>query len=178
MKQPIIVHPAESSDSLSLYAMQRSLAYYCDYDMEKFGLTEEHIKKTIETDDQAHYFIAKHFDNKLGMMLCHRIPLSWRGTSGVYVEDLYVKDRFRHGMGVGKLLIKQACKLAVEYADEPENAFIRLDTHLADNEDTLRFYRRLGMEEDNVNLRLAGQAVLDLANTIPSGPVETQNFEI
>lgn len=164
------IRPALLADVPEIVALQSDLADYCGTPPELFAITGDHVARIIKQDQQAYYFVAdapeQSSEHQLsGMMLCHRVPLSWRGVSGVYIEDLYVRPEYRHGQGVGRLLMAQACRLAIELAgDDPQAAFIRLDTSAAeDNRLTLDFYDRLGMECDNVNYRLYGSAVHQLA---------------
>lgn len=159
------VRMAEPDDAHELVIMQQELAAYCGYGPENFGITDEQALDIIQGNHQgAYYYVAHNTTERVGMMLCHRIPLSWRGVSGIYVEDLFVKSAYRHGLGIGRLLIGQACRIALELADgDGQAAFIRLDTAAADNDDTLHFYRKLGMSEDNINFRLYGAALRDLA---------------
>lgn len=157
------IRPATAEDSKRLVGMQRELAQYCGYSDDGFHLTDEIIRSTILHDEQAHYFVAEQNEETAGMMLCHRVPLGWQGNSGVYIEDLFVRPEHRNGRGVGKLLAARACELALNYAGgNADRAFVRLDTGVMDNEDTLKFYRKLGMTEDNINFRLHGRALLNL----------------
>lgn len=159
--------PADIADVTAIAHMQHQLARYCSYPEESFHITPVHVERVLQDDTQARYFVAhpqQAPDQLAGMILCSRVPLSWRGVSGVYVEDLYVRPEYRHGLGVGRLLMAQACQLAVELAaDHPEAAFIRLDTSIDNNDTTLGFYRKLNMDESNLNFRLYGQAVTNLA---------------
>lgn len=165
MSETFHVRLAEPNDVYEVVAMQRELAAYCGCGPEDFGITEERALAIMQQDEQAAYYVAHNDAERVGMMLCHRVPLGWRGVSGVYVEDLFVKPAYRHGLGIGRLLIGQACRIALEYANGDERAaFIRLDTGIADNDDTLRFYRKLGMSEDNINFRLYGNALRELTD--------------
>lgn len=170
MNNEFYVRPARLEDSLEIVTMHRDLAEYCHFDTEQFGITEESVRKIIEARESSCYFVAKASNTKVypcepvGMVLCHKIPLGWLGTSGVYVEDLYVREEYRRGHGIGRILLAQACRLAVEFAGAtPERAFLRLDTDIEHNDDTLAFYDRFGMSKDQVNRRLVGKAVVDVS---------------
>lgn len=162
------IRQAEISDANDLAAMQWQLAEYCGYDMSHFGITPERIERLIDTDPTATYYVAESHTGAsvdvAGMMLCQRLAMGWRGVSGVYIEDLFVKPEFRHGRGIGKLMVAQACRLAIDYADgDAEAAYVRLDTAAENNQPTLRFYHRLGMQADELNFRLYGAGVARLA---------------
>jgi ribosomal protein S18 acetylase RimI-like enzyme len=64
---------------------------------------------------------------------------TWTG-SGLFLEDLFVRETFR-GRGVGKALL---CQLA-EIARKEGHHTIRLDV-LDWNESAIRFYKSLGAE--------------------------------
>lgn len=165
-KPNFTIRPAETDDAHEIVDMQRALANYCDYDMSKFGIEHETVRKIVTSEPQSRLYIAHAEDYRpAGMMLCHRIPLAWSGASGVYIEDLFVWKRYRNGSGLGKLLVAEACKLAVEYAEgDGERAYVRLDTSIEENDATLGFYEHgLSMEAHNYNFRLAGAAVVELA---------------
>ncbi len=165
MTQEFLTRPANIIDAPELLGMQKSLAEYCGYDISHFGMTEDHVRGIVGGDGQAKYFVAESQTETAGMILLNRIPMGWQGNGGVYVEDLYIKPEYRHGLGVGKLLMKQACEVALEYAHpNPDNAFVRLDTSIVDNDNTLRFYRGLEMHADNLNFRLYGRAIAELAD--------------
>ena len=164
-KPAFTIRPAETDDAHEILDMQRALANYCDYDMSKFGIELEAVRELITSESQSRLFIAREDYRPAGMMLCHRIPLAWSGVSGVYIEDLFVWKRYRNGSGLGKLLVAEACKLALEFAEgDSERAYVRLDTSIEENDATLGFYEHgLGMDAHNYNFRLAGAAVIELA---------------
>lgn len=87
---------ALTADAAEIADMQRDLAGYCGMPRDDFAITAQHVERIIRHDNQAYYFVAqsKHQietahespeespQRLAGMMLCHRIPLSWRGISG------------------------------------------------------------------------------------------------
>jgi GNAT superfamily N-acetyltransferase len=84
---------------------------------------------------------------------------TWRGTHGIYLEDLYVRETVR-GDGLGKALLTA---LAQECA---ERGYQRLEWWVLDwNEPAIGFYRSIGavpMDEWTVH-RLTGPALAALA---------------
>jgi ribosomal protein S18 acetylase RimI-like enzyme len=164
-KLEVYVRPANITDASEIVEMQSALAEYYDYDMNRFGITTSTVHAIIQHESQTQYFVAHSPEERIGVMLCHRVPLSWSGTSGIYIEDLYVKPEFRGGLGVGTLLVAQACELALLAASGDEaSAFVRLDTSMQDNYPTIRFYRdHLKMQGKDINFRLQGAAVMALA---------------
>jgi ribosomal protein S18 acetylase RimI-like enzyme len=73
--------------------------------------------------------------------LCLHFPIfsTWMGRPGVYVQDLYVEDRFR-GRRVGERLLRRVaseCRAA-------GGAYLRLSVD-TDNETAKAFYEKLGI---------------------------------
>ncbi|MFD7902632.1 GNAT family N-acetyltransferase [Kitasatospora sp. NPDC059747] len=80
---------------------------------------------------------------------------TWRGTHGIYLEDLYVRPESRGG-GHGKALLLELARIAVE------RGYSRVEWSVLDwNEPSIDFYKALGavaMDEWTV-YRLTGDAL-------------------
>ena len=77
-------------------------------------------------------------DEPAGFALFFHNYSTFLGRPGVYLEDLYVPERFR-GRGVGIALLRDLARIAVERGCE------RLDWSVLDwNEPALGFYRQIG----------------------------------
>jgi len=89
---------------------------------------------------------------------------TWKGTHGVYLEDLYVRPELR-GHGYGTALLQSLARVCLE------RGYRRLEWWVLDwNEPALGFYRSIGaepMDEWTVH-RLTGDALLQLAAHDPS----------
>jgi GNAT superfamily N-acetyltransferase len=73
-----------------------------------------------------------------GFALFHGTFSTWECRPGIWLEDLYVPERFR-GAGVGRALLERLAALTVE------RGCARLEWHALDwNEPALGFYDRLG----------------------------------
>jgi len=90
---------------------------------------------------------------------------TWRGTHGIYLEDLYVRPSQR-GSGLGRALLTELARECVA------NGYERLEWSVLDwNEPAIGFYRSLGarpMDEWTV-FRLTDQPLKDLGSTVHSG---------
>ncbi len=88
---------------------------------------------------------------------------TWRGTHGIYLEDLYVRPEHR-GHGFGRLLLARLARECVE------RGYSRLEWSVLDwNEPALGFYRRIGavaMDGWTVH-RLDGDALSALGAASP-----------
>ncbi|MET3521174.1 ribosomal protein S18 acetylase RimI-like enzyme [Mesorhizobium abyssinicae] len=73
--------------------------------------------------------------------LCLHFPIfsTWMGRPGVYVQDLYVEDRFR-GRRIGEKLLRRVAK----ECRAAGGVYLRLSVD-TDNETARAFYERLGI---------------------------------
>ncbi|WP_292399795.1 GNAT family N-acetyltransferase [Mesorhizobium sp.] len=73
--------------------------------------------------------------------LCLHFPIfsTWMGRPGVYVQDLFVEDRFR-GRKIGERLLRRAAA----QCRKDGGAYLRLSVD-TDNESAKAFYERLGI---------------------------------
>ncbi|MER9291560.1 GNAT family N-acetyltransferase [Mesorhizobium sp. M0510] len=73
--------------------------------------------------------------------LCLHFPIfsTWMGRPGVYVQDLYVEDRFR-GRKIGERLLRRAAR----ECRQDGGVYLRLSVD-TDNESAKAFYERLGI---------------------------------
>ncbi|RVD59363.1 GNAT family N-acetyltransferase [Mesorhizobium sp. M2D.F.Ca.ET.185.01.1.1] len=73
--------------------------------------------------------------------LCLHFPIfsTWMGRPGVYVQDLYVEDRFR-GRRIGEKLLRRVAK----ECRAAGGVYLRLSVD-TDNETAKAFYERLGI---------------------------------
>ncbi|MDQ5818544.1 MAG: GNAT family N-acetyltransferase, partial [Actinomycetota bacterium] len=98
-------------------------------------------------------------DEPAGFALFFHNFSTFLGKPGIYLEDLYVRPRYR-GMGFGKMLLTRLGKLA------KERGCGRLEWWVLDwNEPAIRFYEALGAVpmEDWTVYRLAGESLDELA---------------
>ncbi|MFC9894060.1 GNAT family N-acetyltransferase [Nocardia sp. NPDC127579] len=86
---------------------------------------------------------------------------TWKGTHGIYLEDLFVKPGTR-GKGYGKALLAALAQEAVD------KGYSRVDwAVLTWNTPSIEFYRSLGAveQDDWVGYRLSGEELGRLART-------------
>jgi GNAT superfamily N-acetyltransferase len=88
---------------------------------------------------------------------------TWRGRSGIHLEDLFVLPQFR-GQGIGKALLARVAARAAE------QGCVRLEWNVLDwNQPAIDFYKSLGaqfLDEWRI-MRVNGQAIGELANLAP-----------
>ncbi len=84
---------------------------------------------------------------------------TWQGKPGLYLEDLFVRPRFR-GKGIGKALLVHLARVAVK------NNCGRLVWQVLDwNTPAIEFYKSLGAEtmKEWLTMRVTGEALVRLA---------------
>ena len=84
---------------------------------------------------------------------------TWQGRPGLYLEDLFVRPRFR-GKGIGKALLVHLARVALK------NNCGRLVWQVLDwNTPAIEFYESLGAEtmKEWLTMRVAGEALVRLA---------------
>ena len=176
-KEIISTRPATVEDAPSIAAMQRALANHCGYP-KFFSVSEDRLRTVIE-DERSHdrYFVAddlfadgyrdqiEWFREIGGFIHIGKAPLSFSGSRGYYVDDLYVRPDLQYDHAVGISLLARAANMAIELADgNPDLAFLRLDTANRNNDPSIRTYDGMGCDAYNTNLRLHGDAIKELAS--------------
>jgi len=84
---------------------------------------------------------------------------TWQGRPGLYLEDLFVRPRFR-GKGIGKALLVHLARVAIK------NNCGRLVWQVLDwNTPAIEFYESLGAEtmKEWLTMRVTGEALVRLA---------------
>ena len=122
--------------------------------------TEESLRQTLFGPRPYAEVILGEFDGKpAGFALFFHNYSTFRAAPGIYLEDLYVLPESR-GHGVGKALLKQLAKLAVE------RGCARLEWSVLDwNTPAIEFYKSLGAEPQDewTIFRVAGEALTRLS---------------
>lgn len=122
--------------------------------------TEDLLRDWLFVKKKAEIFVGELDGQPVGYALFFHNFSTFLGRSGLYLEDLYIKPEAR-GKGLGKELLKQLAKLAVE------RGCGRLEWSCLDwNEPSIEFYLSLGAEpmKDWTVYRIAGETLKALGN--------------
>ena len=156
-----MIRPATSADVPVIVELVRELADY-ERALDQVELTAAQLESSLFGDRPA-LFCHVAEDNSgdvVGMALWFLNFSTWRGTHGIYLEDLYVRPSAR-GAGHGRALLASLAETAVE------RGFSRVEWAVLDwNEPAIGFYRSLGaqpMDEWTV-WRVDGTALTRLAD--------------
>ncbi len=154
------VRPVEPGDVPAVVGLVRELAEY-ERALHEVRLTEEQLHTALFGESPALFgHVALGPDGEVaGTALWFLSFSTWRGTHGVYLEDLYVRPRYR-GTGLGRELLRTLAATCVE------RGYSRLEWSVLDwNTPSIEFYRAAGavpMDGWTV-FRLTDDALTDFA---------------
>ena len=137
------VRPIRADDVPAVVGLVRELAEY-EKALHEVRLTEEQLTAVLFGDSPAlfgHVAIAEDGvagDEVVGVALWFLNFSTWRGTHGIYLEDLYVRPQHRGG-GLGRELLRTLAAVCVE------RGYSRLEWSVLDwNEPSIEFYKAAG----------------------------------
>jgi GNAT superfamily N-acetyltransferase len=153
------VRPIRPDDVAAAVGLVRELAEY-EKAAHEARLTEEQLTAALfGAAPQLFGHVAVAGGEVVGVALWFLNFSTWRGTHGIYLEDLYVQPRHR-GAGLGRELLRTLADLCVE------RGYSRLEWSVLDwNTPSIDFYRAAGavpMDEWTV-FRLSDEALTRFA---------------
>jgi GNAT superfamily N-acetyltransferase len=155
----VTVRPVRPDDVPAVVGLVRELAEY-EKAAHEVRLTDQQLHDRLFGEAPALFGHVAELDGEVvGMALWFLNFSTWRGTHGIYLEDLYVQPAHR-GTGLGKELLRTLAALCVE------RGYSRLEWWVLDwNTPSIDFYKRAGavpMDEWTV-FRLTDDALTDFA---------------
>jgi GNAT superfamily N-acetyltransferase len=139
----VSVRPIRPDDVAAVVGLVRELAEY-EKAVHEVRLTEEQLGASLFGERPALFGHVAVADDGVpsgavvGMALWFLNFSTWRGTHGIYLEDLYVQPRHR-GSGLGKELLRTLAETCVQRGYE------RLEWSVLDwNTPSIDFYRAQG----------------------------------
>ena len=155
-----MIRPAKVGDLPEILQLIKDLAIYEKAEHEVLATVEE-LERTLFGDVPKVFAHVVDVDGKVvGIAIWFLNYSTWQGKHGIYLEDLYIRPKFR-GQGWGKKLLQDLASKCVE------NGWGRFQWWVLDwNEPAIEFYRSLGavaMDEWTV-YRVGDSALLNLAN--------------
>ncbi len=153
------VRPATPDDVPQIHAFIVQLAVYEREPDAVTGTPEMLAEALFGQRPSAEARIAELDGEPAGFAVFHGTFSTWECQPGIWLEDLYVPDRYRQA-GVGRALLGDLAALAVR------RGCPRLEWHALDwNELALGFYQRLGAERMSAweLHRLQGEALVRVA---------------
>jgi GNAT superfamily N-acetyltransferase len=132
------VRPIAPDDVAAVVGLVRELAEY-EKAPDEARMTEEQLSAALFGDSPMLFgHVAEAGGRVVGMALWFLNFSTWRGTHGVYLEDLYVQPAHR-GSGLGRELLRTLADLCVQ------RGYGRLEWSVLDwNTPSIDFYRAAG----------------------------------
>ena len=132
------VRPMRPDDVPAVVGLVRELADY-ETALHAARLTEEQLAGVLCGDSPALFgHVAEPAGEVVGTALWFLNFSTWRGTHGIYLEDLYVQPGHR-GRGLGQELLRTLAALCVE------RGYSRLEWSVLDwNTPSIDFYKAAG----------------------------------
>lgn len=156
--KPITIRPAEESDTPLILSLIKDLASY-ERLQDEVVATEALLRESLFGKRHAEVVLAYYDGSPAGYALYFHNFSTFLGRSGIYIEDLYVKEAYR-GKGAGKALFQYLAKLTVS------RGCGRLEFSVLNwNEPSIRFYKHFGADRlDDWSLyRISGSRLSRLA---------------
>jgi GNAT superfamily N-acetyltransferase len=139
----VSVRPVRPDDVPTLVALVRELADY-ERAVHEVRLTDEQLHERLFGEAPALFGHVAVLDDGeadgevVGMALWFLNFSTWRGTHGIYLEDLYVRPQHR-GSGLGRELLRTLAELCVQ------RGYGRLEWSVLDwNTPSIEFYKAAG----------------------------------
>lgn len=158
------IRPATVEDAALILALVRELAEY-EREPEAVIATEDDLRRHgFGPEPKFRTVIAEWQGEPAGFALYFYNYSTWVGRPGLYLEDLFVRPRFR-GRGIGKSLLIYLARLAIQ-----ENCG-RFQWQVLDwNRPSIRFYESLGARhmKEWLTMRVEGEALKRLAEEAES----------
>ena len=155
----ITIRPARVEDVPTIAALIRGLAVYEKLEHE-VKMTEEKVRDSMfGLRPYAEAILAEEDGQAVGFALFFHNYSTFLAQPGLYLEDLFVLESHR-GKGVGKALLAQLARIAVE------RQCGRLEWAVLDwNVDAIGFYEKLGAKPNSewTVYRLTGESLSRLA---------------
>jgi ribosomal protein S18 acetylase RimI-like enzyme len=155
----LTIRPARPDDAESILAGLRGIAETIGKP-HKVKATPEDIRRFGFGEKPAFAVLIAEIDSTFaGMCLYFPIFSSWMGRPGVYVQDLFVDEKFR-GLKVGEKLLRRLARDVRERG----GAYLELVVD-SENFRAQRFYERIGLphrDDDHVH-RVTGEAFFAFA---------------
>ena len=153
------VRPITPEDVPAVVDLVRELAEY-EKARHEARMTEDQLSAALFGDSRALFgHVAVADGQVVGMALWFLNFSTWRGTHGVYLEDLYVQPQHR-GSGLGRELLRTLADVCVQ------RGYDRLEWSVLDwNTPSIDFYKAAGavpMDEWTV-FRLTDEALTTFA---------------
>ncbi|MDR0609526.1 MAG: GNAT family N-acetyltransferase [Planctomycetaceae bacterium] len=157
MTPPITIRRAVPEDTELVLQFILDLAEY-EHLAESVFMTKEILYEWISSR-RIEVLLAEYHGETVGFALYYLTYSTFRGQSGIYIEDLFVRPSFRH-LGIGTMFFHELARIARSCG------CFRIDWMVLDwNVNSIAFYEKLGGHavDDWTTFRLDAEALELLA---------------
>lgn len=149
---------AEENDIPTILGFIKELAIYEDM-LDQVVATEDILRDSLIEKKQAEVLIAEYEGEAVGFALFFHNFSTFLGRSGIYLEDLFIKESARKN-GIGKEILSALARIALE------RKCGRLEWSCLDwNEPSIKFYKSKGAVpmDEWTTYRVTDKALKELA---------------
>jgi GNAT superfamily N-acetyltransferase len=153
------IRRATRDDVALILRFIRDLAEYERAPQEAVATEADLLRDGFGAEPRFHVELAYWNGEPAGFGFWFPIYSTWRGLSGLYLEDLFVRTEFR-GRGIGRALLRRLAQITVE------NGWYGIRWQVLDwNQPSIEFYDSLGAEclREWLTYRLSGEPLKRLA---------------
>ena len=157
---PFTISSAEAADVPLLLALIRELAEF-EQLAQELEVTADSLRAALFGPEVvARALVARIYGEPAGYAVFYRTFSTFVGRPGIFLDDLFVRPRFRK-LGIGRALLSRVAEIGAELGGG-RFEWITLRW----NENAFRFYRSIGAKvmDEWALLRMNGQQVRKLVN--------------
>jgi GNAT superfamily N-acetyltransferase len=155
----LTIRPATVADVPLILEFIRELAEYERDPQAAVATSADLLRDGFASEPKFRVDIAEWLGEPAGFAFYFWNYSTWQGKPGLYLEDLFVRPRFR-GTGIGKALLVHLARVAIR------NNCGRLVWQVLDwNTPAIEFYESLGAKtmKEWLTMRVTGEALVRLA---------------
>ncbi len=151
---PIItIHAAKKQDVNDIHILLKELAIDMGMDKKMISTIDDLLKYGFTEGRHFHALLAKCEKESIGLCLYFYTFSSWMGAPGIFIQDLFVTEKYRK-LDIGKKLLHEV--IAQDEQQEITHILLNVDHN---NTEAKKFYEKLGFryrtEEHNYFIETA-----------------------
>lgn len=151
---PIItIHAAKKQDVNDIHILLKELAIDMGMDKKMISTIDDLLKYGFTEGRYFHALLAKCEKESIGLCLYFYTFSSWMGAPGIFIQDLFVTEKYRK-LDIGKKLLHEV--VAQNEQQEITHILLNVDHN---NTEAKKFYEKLGFryrtEEHNYFIETA-----------------------
>ena len=154
------IENATDKDIPAIIELMREFAEYENL-LEYLEITEEKLYDAMFGENGfVECLIASDDEKRVAYALFYLNFASFRGQTGVFLEDLYVTEKYRR-YGLGEMMLRQIARIG------KENGAVRMDFQVLDwNAPAINFYKKHGakIDESERHFKFTDEAFEKLAS--------------